>query len=135
MTTTEMINDKRLIRGFVNIRMIVGEGGRPASSVTAGSTVARSSNVGGPPPDVARGGSWGRTVCVLRFVAAGCLILAAKLLLIRHCGSVVPYWDQWDGIAYNLLLPWEQGRLGLADLFAAHNEHRIVFTRVISLWL
>jgi hypothetical protein len=35
----------------------------------------------------------------------------------------------------NLFKPWLEGHLGWADLFGPHNEHRIVFTRLLALGL
>jgi hypothetical protein len=66
-------------------------------------------------------------------VALSLTVLGAKLLLIADIGSNVPYWDQWNGEGSNLYDPYMSGTLGLADLFSTHNEHRIFFTRVISL--
>ncbi len=66
-----------------------------------------------------------------------CAILAGKFQLIDRYGSDLPYWDQWDAEGDNLLRPYNEGRLHLAHLFAAHAEHRIFFTRVevLSLFL
>lgn len=52
-------------------------------------------------------------------------------------GGTYPFWDQWDQLRTDLV-PWWQGRAHLTQLFAAHNEHRIFFTRIWSmalLWL
>jgi hypothetical protein len=72
--------------------------------------------------------------------ATGCILLGALVFsmrawLIRAGGSPLPFWDQWDGEALGLYLPWLQGKLGPADLLAAHNEHRIVLTRLADLVL
>ena len=53
--------------------------------------------------------------------------LSSKLWLILKCGSSVPYWDQWE------LLPLLKG--GWSGLFATHNEHRIVFTKLWTVLL
>jgi hypothetical protein len=48
-----------------------------------------------------------------------------------------PFWDQWDQL-HAQLAPWWAGHGQLAQLFAPHNEHRILFTRLTSmvlLWL
>ena len=57
-------------------------------------------------------------------------ILGGKFLLIERYGSEVPYWDQWDAEGDNLIRPYLEGRLAVAQFFAAHNEHRILFTRL-----
>jgi hypothetical protein len=53
--------------------------------------------------------------------------MAAKLWLILRCGSPLPFWDQWS------MFPFLRGDWSL--LFAPHNEHRIVFTRLWTLLL
>jgi hypothetical protein len=63
------------------------------------------------------------------------LIIGAKFSLIDGYGSDLPYWDQWDGEAANLYRPYLQGKLGVGQLFSAHNEHRIFFTRLFALGL
>jgi hypothetical protein len=71
-------------------------------------------------------------LCVL---ACAFLVLGAKFWLIRANGSVTPYWDQWDAEAAWLYEPYLMNRLTLRDLLAAHNEHRILFTRLLDLLL
>jgi hypothetical protein len=63
------------------------------------------------------------------------LIIGAKFSLIDRYGSDLPYWDQWDGEAANLYRPYLQGKLNAGELFSAHNEHRIFFTRLLALGL
>jgi hypothetical protein len=69
-------------------------------------------------------------------VLAACLsaILGAKIWLIAGYGSNVPFWDQWEE-PVELYRPLLNGTLRLADLFAAHNEHRTLLTRLIHLGL
>jgi hypothetical protein len=62
-------------------------------------------------------------------------IFAAKLWVIRQYGSSVPQMDQWSGEAWKLYKPYLEGKLAFADLFAAHNEHRIFFSRLLYLLL
>lgn len=52
--------------------------------------------------------------------------------ILRYSNSL-PFGDQWDGEALTLLKPWVEGKLTLAQMFAAHNEHRIFFTRALDL--
>ena len=61
--------------------------------------------------------------------------LGAKLWLIHRFGSPFPFLDQWEVEAADLYIPWFAGHLSLADLFRAHNEHRLFFTRLYSLGL
>ncbi len=81
-------------------------------------------------------------------LAAGLLILGAKLRLIAAYGSALPWWDQWacHGITYlqrlggRIPLTPEQAAcvepsLTLRALLAPHCEHRLVFTRLLALLL
>lgn len=60
--------------------------------------------------------------------------LGARLWLIHKFGTALPFWDQWEE-ARVVYIPYSEGKLSLADLFSAHNEHRILFTRIYSLAL
>lgn len=62
-------------------------------------------------------------------------MVAVRAYLVLAYGSSSPFWDQWDAEFDNLLLPYLRGELGISHFFAAHNEHRILFTRLISLAL
>src|SRR5580704_8303524 len=61
--------------------------------------------------------------------------LGAKFLLILKSNGPLPYYDQWDGEAIDLYVPYYEHALSFMDLFKAHNEHRIFFTRVYDLIL
>lgn len=63
------------------------------------------------------------------------IAFGAKLWAIHHYGADVPIWDQWDGEAATLFYPYFQHTLTVADFFTPHNEHRILFTRLLSLGL
>ncbi len=56
-------------------------------------------------------------------------------MLIHRYGTDVPYWDEWDAVGGVLLMPWAHNDLHLADFLHPHNEHRIVFTRLVSFLL
>ena len=62
-------------------------------------------------------------------------VVAAKLTLLRHYPMPVPFWDQWDGEASSLYLPFANGGLTWRQMFTLHNEHRIFFTRVLAMTL
>lgn len=76
-----------------------------------------------------------RWVKLAYLVALFLLIFGGRLGLIDRCGSDTPAWDQWDGIGGNLFLPYAGHTLTAADLFKPHNEHRILFTRLLALGL
>ncbi len=63
------------------------------------------------------------------------IIFGAKLLIIEKFGSDLPFGDQWDGEARAVYQPYFAGTLTFAHLFAPHNEHRIVFTKLLNLGL
>ena len=62
-------------------------------------------------------------------------VLTLRLFYVSLFASNTPFWDQWDAEADRLLRPWVEGNWGIHDLFAAHNEHRIAVTRLLSLAL
>jgi hypothetical protein len=79
-----------------------------------------------------------RTLLTFRPLLLSALFLAVlggKFVLIQHYGSDLPFWDQWDAEADNLIRPEQEGRLTVGHFFSAHNEHRILFTRVLALGL
>ena len=61
------------------------------------------------------------------------VVLGSKLLFIQLFGSNLPFWDQWDAEGAGLFKPYLEGTLGPEHLFASHNEHRILFTRLLEL--
>ncbi|MDB6065542.1 MAG: hypothetical protein JWR26_1750 [Pedosphaera sp.] len=61
--------------------------------------------------------------------------LGVKFWLIQSSGSPFPYWDEWEGEAIDVFIPWVQHQFSFMKLFQAHNEHRIVFTKVCELGL
>ena len=69
------------------------------------------------------------------YAASFLVILGARLHVVAACATDIPFWDEWYADLQNLLLPFSDGRLRAADLFAPHNEHRIVATRLIDLGL
>src|SRR6478735_4239191 len=81
---------------------------------------------------VFRSGKFARlAVCA----ALGVLVFGSRAWLVRAAGSPVPFWDQWDAEALGLYEPWLSGQLHWPDLLRAHNEHRIVLTRLADLAL
>lgn len=63
------------------------------------------------------------------------LAFAAKLLVIAAFAGPTPYWDQWDGEAAFLYKPYLERNLHLSSLVAPHNEHRILWSRLLALAL
>jgi hypothetical protein len=74
----------------------------------------------------------GPSLCLLAALAGGGFALGAKLMLVHRYGTDVPYWDEWDAVGGDLLVPLADHNLHAADFLLPHNEHRIVFTRLIS---
>jgi hypothetical protein len=70
-----------------------------------------------------------------QFVGLFLVVFGARLWLIQHYGNALPFWDQWDGEAALLIKPWLEGNFSFEALFAPHNEHRIVLTRLLALVL
>ena len=61
------------------------------------------------------------------------IVVGSRAAVIGHAGNATPFTDEWEGEGANLLRPYLQGTLGVADLFHAHNEHVIFFTRLVTL--
>jgi len=60
-------------------------------------------------------------------------VFSAKLLLIRANPALTPFWDQWDGEAAVLFVPFNDNALGWRTMFSFHNEHRVFFSRLLAL--
>ena len=54
----------------------------------------------------------------------------AKLAALACCAPLVPFWDEWQATAPETLKPWREGHLAWSALWASHNGHRILLTRV-----
>lgn len=54
-------------------------------------------------------------------------------ILIRHYGVNVPYGDQWELVPF--FKEFHEGDLSFADFWNQHNEHRILFPRMLMLVL
>lgn len=66
------------------------------------------------------------------------LLAPAALVLgfILRYGVNVPYWDQWELIGpLGPLTRFQNGTLGWAEIFRQHNEHRMVFPKLVMLAL
>ena len=71
----------------------------------------------------------------VQVLAMTAVILGAKLWLISVFATPVPYWDQWDGEAASLFKPYLEGTLPVGGLLAPHNEHRLLWARLMSIVL
>jgi hypothetical protein len=65
-------------------------------------------------------------------VACFFTIFGAKLWLIHFAGNSTPFWDEWDA-AHFILKPYIDRQLTITDFFLPHNEHIILFTRLLML--
>ena len=68
-----------------------------------------------------------RTVAEWLLIAA---LLLQSAFLYSEMAFDTPFWDEWNGTA-PLFEKMAAGTLGVADFFAQHNEHRILFPRLI----
>jgi hypothetical protein len=50
-------------------------------------------------------------------------------------GMTMPEWDQWDAEGLYLLAPWFNDDHFLRALFTPHNEHRVVLTKLLNVFL
>jgi hypothetical protein len=72
---------------------------------------------------------------LILLLALFCIVFGAKIIIISSFGNIVPFWDQWDGDAAVIYLPYLDGTLSIKSLLGPHNEHRILFSRILSLGL
>lgn len=75
---------------------------------------------------------------VLTALFAACLfalIVTGKWATFDRYGSPMPDWDQWDAEAMETYLPWFTKDRFLHHLLHAHNEHRVVLTKLQHLSL
>ncbi len=61
-------------------------------------------------------------------------ICLARIVYVSLYASPLPFWDQWDELDRQIR-PWFNNNWHFVQLFAPHGEHRIAFTRGISLLL
>lgn len=72
---------------------------------------------------------------LLLSIALCLIMIGSRYCLIHHYGSDLPYWDQWGAEWNTLFRPYLSSSLSVNDLLAAHNEHRILLSRLLSLGL
>ena len=83
-----------------------------------------------PTLDQATHARWRRVAaCVLLFV----VIVACRMYFVERFAVALPFWDQWDAEADQLLRPLLEGTLAAENFWRAHNEHRILPTRALTL--
>lgn len=63
------------------------------------------------------------------------VIAGSRLWQITHFGNDLPLFDQWGAEGEALYKPYLAGNLHASSLLAPHNEHRIIFTRLLALSL
>ena len=56
-----------------------------------------------------------------------------RALVIDYSGTVTPFYDEWDGDAAGILVPYVNGKLTLGDLLTPFSEHIIFFNRLLTL--
>ena len=61
------------------------------------------------------------------------LVVFGARLYNSHFGNPLPYWDEWETDAIDLLIPLRGGFLDWQALFIPQGEHRILVTRLLNL--
>src|SRR5579859_1640683 len=67
-------------------------------------------------------------------IAAAAIVVtvaACRSTWVSLYGADIPVWDQWDQIV-SQLVPVKDGTWHYSKYLAPHNEHRVLFTRLIS---
>ena len=70
---------------------------------------------------------------LLAACGVGVLAFGCRLCIAEGSVSWAPYLDQWSAEISGVVAPLAHGRIGMRDLLAANNEHRVVLTRIVSL--
>jgi hypothetical protein len=81
--------------------------------------------------EIVTGPAWKRNA--LWSTALFLVVVWAKLALVQQYPVPVPFWDQWDGEGLTLYIPWADHGVTWRQMFTFHNEHRIFFSRLLSL--
>ena len=68
-------------------------------------------------------------------LAGGVAIIMFRVGYVSHYAAALPFWDQWGAELDRLFGPIAQHRFDWGSLIASHNEHRILFTRLLSIAL
>ena len=61
------------------------------------------------------------------------LVFGARLYWLKQFSHPLPYWDEWETDAIDLLIPLKGGYLDWQALFIPQGEHRILVTRLLDL--
>jgi hypothetical protein len=75
----------------------------------------------------------GRGCLLLVGIAAALLAFGCRLCVAEGFVSWAPYLDQWHAEISGVAVPLAHGTLGLRDLVAGNNEHRVILTRAVAL--
>jgi len=70
------------------------------------------------------------------FRAIGLLFLltaVVRVAMVLAFASPLPYFDEWDGIIAGMAVPLHRGHFDPLFLFASHNGHPLLWTKLISL--
>jgi len=82
-----------------------------------------------PPPPAQNGLRLGIAAAIIVLVVAACHSIWVSLY-----GADLPFWDQWVQVI-SQLAPLKNGTWQYSEYWAPHNEHRVLFTRLISMAL
>ena len=69
------------------------------------------------------------------FAGAFLLIVGARWMVVDRFGNDLPFHDQWNAEAVDVLLPHWSGGSIWPGLWRANNEHRLVWTRLLAVGL
>lgn len=75
-----------------------------------------------------------RATALLLPILVFAIVAVARIIYVSLYAAPLPFWDQWDELDRQIR-PWFDGTSHILQLFEPHNQHRIAFTRIISLLL
>ncbi|MEO8499801.1 MAG: hypothetical protein ABI565_02715 [Vicinamibacteria bacterium] len=74
---------------------------------------------------------WTLWACVSLFL----VVFGARGWSVHYAGSDLPHWDQWFADLGGIIGPLADGSFRLMDLAAPQNEHRLLYTKALTLGL
>jgi hypothetical protein len=76
-----------------------------------------------------------RVLGIALVLCVALIILGGRWAVVDRFGSDLPEWDQWDAEGLYSLVPWFENRDVLKSFLQPHNEHRVVLTKALNLFL
>jgi hypothetical protein len=74
-----------------------------------------------------------KSVVIVILLAVALIPIISMISMLARYSVNAPFWDQWEYVF--LIDKFHAGTLTIADLWAQHNEHRMIFPRIVTIGL